>query len=187
MPSFADSWQHTELLKIAKEHRDAIDPGRITDEAVIGVENANRLKVATVFSAITVEAALNDYILIHCNFLDSPYLEGVFGDITTDYLRGSVQKKINLIRDHWPNEIPPELIKDVRKMFEIRNRIAHQSSEFIPSFNSDSGGAMMTNRPLTGEQMLHMLRHHDIALEFLGRFWLHGNRELTSRRRSAGP
>jgi len=185
--SFADSWQHTELLTIAKDHLDAIDLGRITDEGVIGVDNANRLKVVTVFSAITVEAALNDYILIHCNLLDSPYLEGVFGDITTDYLRGSVQKKINLVRDHWPDDFSPELIKDVRTMFEIRNRIAHQSSEFIPSFNSDSGSAMMTNRPLSGEQLLHMLRHHEIALDFLRRFWPPGDRELASRRRTGGP
>ena len=181
MTSFVDSYEYKSLLDIAKEHRDAIDDSRITSEGVIGVSNSNRLRISTVFSAISIEAALNDYTLIHCNFLQSPYLEGIFGDITTDFLRGSVQKKIELVRNHWPDEIPTDLIKDVKELIRIRNRIAHQSGQFIPSFKSESGGAMMTNRPLTGDDMLHMLRHHDIAHDFLSRFWLPGNRELSSR------
>ena len=182
MTSFVDSYEYKSLLDIAKQNRDAIDDARITTEGVIGVDNHNRLMISTVFSAITIEAALNDYTLIHCNFLDSPYLEGVFGDITTDFLRGSVHKKIELMRTHWPDEMTADLIKEVKELIRIRNRIAHQSGQFIPSFKSDTGGAMMTNRPLAGDDMLHMLRHHDIAYDFLGRFWLPGNRELASRR-----
>lgn len=138
--------------------------------------------VSTVFSAITIEAALNDYVLIHCNFLERPYLQGVFGDITTDYLRGSIQKKINLVRDHWPDKFPDHLLNDVRELFRIRNRIAHQSGEFVPAFESDSGNAMMTNRPITSSEMQHTLRHYDIAKDFLSRFWLPGTRELLYRR-----
>lgn len=182
MTSFVDSYEYKSLLNIAKENRDAIDESRITTEGVIGVANHNRLMISTVFSAITIEAALNDYTLIHCNFLDSPYLEGVFGDITTDFLHGSVHKKIELVRNHWPDEIPGQLIKDVKELIRIRNRIAHQSGQFIPSFKSETGDAMMTNRPLTGNEMLHMVKHHDIAHDFLSRFWLPGSRELTSRR-----
>ncbi|HUT88548.1 MAG TPA: hypothetical protein VMY37_03575 [Thermoguttaceae bacterium] len=182
MTSFVDSWQYTSLLDIARSHRDAIDDERITPEGVIGVDNHNRLMVSTVFSAITIEAALNDYTLIHCNFLDVPYLQGIFGDIASDYLRGSIHKKIDLLRRHWPDEIPSEVIKEVKELIRIRNRIAHQTGEFVRSFKSDTGDAVMTNRPLTGDEMLHMLRHYDIAYDFLSRFWLPGSRELASRR-----
>ena len=182
MTSFVDSWQYTSLLNIAKDNRDAIDDARITDEGVIGVDNHNRLMVSTVFSAITIEAALNDYTLIHCNFLDVPYLQGVFGDIVKDYLRGSIHKKIELLRKHWPDEIPPKLVKDVKELIRIRNLIAHQTGEFVPAFKSDTGDAMMTNRPLTGDEMLHMLKHYDIAYDFLSRFWLPGSREIDHRR-----
>ncbi len=181
MTSFADSWEHKELLGIAKQHLDSVDRTRVSKEHVIGVDNHKTLMVATVFSAISIEAALNDYVLIHCNFLDVPYLQGVFGDISADYLRGSIQKKINLVRDHWPDEFPDNLLKDVRELFRIRNRIAHQSGTFVPSFESDDGNAMVRNRPLTSEEMQHMLRHYDIAHDFLGRFWLPGTRELMHR------
>jgi hypothetical protein len=182
MTSFIDSWQYTTLLDIAKESFNAIDRQRVTEEHVIGVDNHNRLMVSTVFSAITIEAALNDYVLVHCNFLERPYLQGVFGDITTDYLCGSIQKKINLVRDHWPDKFPDHLLKDVRELFRIRNRIAHQSGKFVPAFESDSGNAMMTNRPITSSEMQHMLRHYDIAKDFLSRFWLPSTRELLYRR-----
>jgi hypothetical protein len=36
----------------------------------------------------------------------------------------------------------------------------------------------MSNWELTADKMCHMLRHYEIARDFLGRFGLPGNREL---------
>ena len=36
----------------------------------------------------------------------------------------------------------------------------------------------MKNSPLSNDDMQHMLRHHEIASDFLSRFWLPGSREL---------
>ena len=75
-------------------------------------------------------------------------------------------------------------LKEVRELIRIRNRISHQTGEFVPAFKSDSDGAMMTNRLLTGDEMLHMLKYYEIAYDSLSRFWLPGSRELAHRRPS---
>jgi hypothetical protein len=76
-------------------------------------------------------------------------------------------------------EFPPELIGDVRKLIEIRNRITHQSGRFTPSKDSEDGRSTIRNKPLSATDMQHMLRHSQIAREFLEQFWLPGTRELT--------
>ena len=178
MTSFVDSWEYQALLNISKQHLDALDRTRVREDTIIGIDNYNTLMVSTVFAAISIEAALNNYILIHCLFLDKPYLQEVFGDITENYLRVPIHKKINLVRDHWPDGFPAKLLQDVREMFRIRNHITHQSGELLTANDADDGNAKMRNRPLTDDDMRHMLRHHDIAYDFLSCFWLPGTREL---------
>jgi hypothetical protein len=178
MMSFADSPEHQELLNISKQHLDALDRSRVRADAIIGVDNASKLKVATVFAATAIEAALNDYILSHCLPLGRPYLQDIFGDITKRYLFGPVREKIQLLRDHWPDQFPSALLNDVRKLFEIRNRIMHRTGEFLSRDDAHGGNAVMKNRPLTNDDMQHMLRHYDIAHDFLSRFWFPGSREL---------
>jgi hypothetical protein len=179
MTSFADSWEYQELLNIAKEHLDSLDRSRVHSDAIIGVDNFSKMKVSAVFAAVAIEAALNDFVLIHCLFLEQPYLQGVLGDITENFLRASVHQKINLVRDHWPDEFPTDLLKDVRELFRIRNRITHQTHEFQTGNYATNGQAVMKNCPLTNDEMQHMLRHYDIARDFLSRFWLPGNREFS--------
>ncbi len=181
MPSFVDHLECRELLTISKQHLDAVDRNRVRPDGIIGIDNLNTLKVSTVFAAMSIEVAVNDYILIHCLFVDTPYLQDVFGEITTRYLRVPVSEKIDFLKHHWPDEFPEELLLDVRKLFAIRNRIAHQSSKFLPL---RKGKAVMKNRPLTNEEMRHMLRHYDLAHDFLSRFWLPGDRELRQSARS---
>ncbi|HUT09343.1 MAG TPA: hypothetical protein VMY42_02510 [Thermoguttaceae bacterium] len=187
MTSFVDSFEYQELLNISKEHLDALDRTRIREDAVIGVDNYNRLMVSTVFAAISIEAALNNYILIHCLFLDRPYLQGLFADITENYLRASIHTKLNLVRDHWPDGFSADILQDVRELFRIRNRITHQSGDLLTANDAQDGNAKMRNRPLTRNDMQHMLRHYDIAYDFLSRFWLPGSRELEYVRDSAIP
>jgi hypothetical protein len=184
MTSFADSWEHQEFLKISKQHLDALDATRVRPDAVIGVDNWNNLKVASVFAAIAVEAALNDYILAHCLSLRKPYLQDVFGDITKRFLRGSVDAKVEFLREHWPDEIPSPLVKDVKRLFVIRNRIVHRTGEYPARHESDDGNAVMKNSSLSNEEMQHMRRHYDIARDFLSRFWFPGARELDQPPRS---
>ncbi len=178
MASFADSWAHQELLNISKRHRDAMDHNRVRADAVIGVDNWCNLMVSTVFAAISIERALNDYILIHCVFVATPYLQEVVGDITAYYLRAPIHKKINLLRDHWPDELPLTLLKDVNELFRIRNLITHQTGMFQAASNTNEGYAVMHDQALTNADMQHALRHYEIARDLLSRFWLPGSREL---------
>lgn len=178
MPSFVDSWDYQELLAISKDHLDSMDAARVRPDAIIGTDNYAKLKVSTVFAAIAIEAALNNFVLIHCLFVDEPYLQEVFGTVTKNFLRSSVHEKIKLLRRNWPDEFPDDLIKDVKELFRIRNRVTHESDEFISAARSDDGKAMIQNRPLTNDEMQHMRRHHDIAYDLLSRFWFPGNREL---------
>jgi len=178
MTSFVDSWEYQELLAISKDHIDSLDPTRVGPNAIIGIDNYAKLKVSTVFAAISIEAALNNFILMHCLFLQTPYLQEVFGSVTKKFLRTSVHEKIQLLRQNWPDEFPDELIRDVKQLFNIRNRVTHESDEFITANRADDGRAEIRNRPLTDEEMQHMLRHYDIAYDFLSRFWFPGNREL---------
>jgi hypothetical protein len=182
MTSFVDNWPHRELLNISKSHLDAIDRSRIIEGSVVGLDNHANLKVSTVFAAIAIEAALNDYVLTHCVFLEKPYLQEIFGSITSSFLRSSVQQKINLVRDNWPTPFPEELIADVRNLFRIRNRVTHESGTYVTANFSYEGGAFVRNNPLSKEDNAHMLRHHEIAFSFLEHFWLPGNRELESVR-----
>lgn len=184
MSSFAENYQHQCLLEISRRHREAVDPTRIYDGKVIGRANWDNLAVSTVFAAIAIEAALNDYVLSHCLFVDTPYLQEVFGEFTEHFLRGSVQNKLKLLVDRWPDPFPEQLLKDVRELIRIRNRIAHQTGEFRTANESADRRGKMTNRALTADEIWHTLRHHEIARDFLERFWLPGTREL---RQGLGP
>ena len=185
MTSFGDSWQHMELLSISKSHLDQLDPSRVNDEHVIGTDSLANLKVSTAFAAITIEAALNDYLLTHCLFIERPYLQEIFKTLTKKFLRASVPEKIRLLRQNWPDEFPDDLIRDVNELFRIRNRVTHQSGEFDTA-NETGSNSQVRNNPLTAADMQHMRRHHEIAMDFLGRFWLPGDRELNSNRENAG-
>jgi hypothetical protein len=185
--SFVDSWQYQELLNISKQHRDAVDATRVHADAIIGIDNWNTLQVSTVFAAISIEAAVNDYILFHCLCLEMPYLQEVFGEITKNYLRGSVHQKLKLVTEHWPDEFPATLLQDVRELFRLRNWITHQTNEFLSANKTDDGKAVMQSRQLTNDEMQHMLRHYDIAYDFMSRFWLPGSRELNQRQPGKSP
>jgi hypothetical protein len=125
--SFAESWEYQELLGISKEARESVDPERVWPHAIVGADNFNHLRVSTVFAAISIEAALNDYILVHCLFVETSYLQSVFGEITTSFLWAPVRKKVAFLKEHWPDEIPPALLKDVEQLFKIRNQVTHQT------------------------------------------------------------
>ncbi len=87
MSSFAQSYQHQCLLEISRRHREAIDPNRVYDGKVIGQDNWDNLAVSTVFAGIAIEAALNDFVLSHCLFVEAPYLQEVFGEVMEQFLR----------------------------------------------------------------------------------------------------
>ncbi len=178
MTTFAQNNQHQCLLEISRRHRDAVDTTRVYDGKVIGQDNWDNLAVSTMFAAIAIEAALNDYVLSHCLFVETPYLQEVFEKVVAHFLRGPVQNKIKLLTERWPDPFPQELLKDVQEIIRIRNRIAHQTGEFRTANETVDRRSEMTNRALTADDMWHMLRHHEIARDFLGRFWLPGDREL---------
>jgi len=177
VPNFAENVAQTELLDIVKSNLDSLDPARVRPDKIIGVDNVSKLKVATVFAAIAIESALNDYILIHCLFVERPYLQNVFGEISKRFLRSSVLEKIDFLRRHWRDEFPAQLISDVKNLFRIRNKVTHQTGEYL-SADSNSGKPVLRNVVLTLDEMQHMRRHHAIATDFLSRFWLPGSREV---------
>lgn len=187
MTSFADSWQYQELLAISKDHLDSLDHTRVRSDTVIGNDNLAKLKVSTVFAAISLEAALNNFILVHCLHIENAYLQGMFGKITKQYLLCSVHEKISLIRQCWPEVFPDSLVADVKEMFRIRNRVTHESDEIVANADSKGGGPVVKNRPLTNDQMQHMRRHYDISRDFLSRFWFPGDRELNQRCEESEP
>ena len=178
MSSFAQSYQHQCLLNISRRHRDSVDPDRIFTDNVAGQDNWDNLDVSTVFAAIAIEASLNDYVLSHCLFVEGRYLQGIFGEVAKNYLRGSVHNKIDLLKKHWPDLLPKELLKDIQELIRIRNSIAHQTGEFRAEHQAADQCGQMTNCSMPAKDRLHMLRHYEIALDFLSRFWLPGNREL---------
>ena len=176
-PSFADYVDIRELLDISKAHLDALDRSRIYDGKIIGVDNVQNLKVATVFAGIAIEAALNDFLHVHSLFSEFPYLQSFFAEVTQRFLRGSVQHKINLLLKCWPQPFDHDLVKDVRRVFEIRNRVVHKTGKLL--FSDDAHGVKsLSNDPLSADDMQHMLRHHVVAERFLSGFWLPGTREL---------
>jgi hypothetical protein len=177
MPNFADHFEIRELLNISKAQLDALDRSRIRDGKIIGGDNAQKLKVATVFAGIAIEASLNDFLQVHCLFAESPYLQSFFGELTHRCLRGSVQGKIDLLLRFWPQPFDPDLVKDVRRIFQIRNRVVHRTGKLL--FSDDGHGVKsLSNDPLSDDDMQHMLSHHNIAERFLSNFWLPGQREL---------
>ena|SRR3972149_534445 len=177
-PNFAEHFEIRELLDISKAHLDALDRSRMSDGVVIGNDNFANLKVATIFSGIAIEAALNDFIQIHCLFIHEPYMQSFFAEVTTHYLWAGMDRKIKLLRKCWHISFPDELINDVMKLIGIRNRIVHQTGRFKPDQNRSHGISALSNYPLTADKMRHMLRHYDIAKDFLSLFWLPGDIEL---------
>jgi len=127
MATFAESWEYQNDLNIAKESLDALDHGRIYDGKIIGQDNLNRLRVSTVFSCIAVEKALNDFVMCHFLFLDNTYLQAFFAEGRNRMLRADVETKLRTVSRFWPDPFPDDLLNDVRKMFNIRNRIIHQT------------------------------------------------------------
>jgi hypothetical protein len=116
MPSFAENYQHRCLLEVSRRHREAVDPARVYDGKVIRQDNWDNLAISTVFAAVAIEAALNDYVLSHCLFVEPAYLQEVFGEVTWHFLRGSVQNKLKLLIDRWPDPFPEQMLKDVREL-----------------------------------------------------------------------
>ncbi len=129
---------------------------RVRPDAVIGVDNYAKLKVSTVFAAISIEAAVNNFILMHCLFLQQPYLQEVFGTIATKFLRSSIHDKIKVLRQNWPDEFPDDLMHDVREPFRIRNQVTHLSDEFVTKARS-SDGKKCVRKPL---------KHHGLIQAF---------------------
>jgi hypothetical protein len=178
MSVFAEYYPIKCLLEISKRHREAVDSSRVYDGKVIGQDNWDNLAVSTVFAAMAIEAALNDYVLSHCLFLEAPYLQKVFGEVTEQYLYSSIQKKIDLLAKCWSQEIPQELVNNVRDLIRIRNRVAHQTGELRTANECNGGRPQMSNRLLTQAETWQMLGHYEVAQNFLNRFWLPGNREF---------
>lgn len=178
-PNYAKNYEHKCLLDISRRHREAVDDSRVYDGKVIGQDNWDTLAVSTVFAAIAIEAALNDFVLSHCLFMERPYLQGVIGDVAKQYLRSApIHKKLDLVHNHWPDPIPPALLTDVRRLIDIRNRITHQKPEFRPAETVVSR-SLMTGLPgVPNTDLLHMLQHYEIAHDLLSRFWTPGAREM---------
>jgi hypothetical protein len=179
-PNFAMYYPIQCHLGISKRHLDALDPARVRDGRVIGQDNMDNLMVSTMFSAIAVEAALNEYVLSHCLFLDLEYLQKAFRDITKQFMRSSIQNKLHLLLECWPQEFPDELVKDVRRLIDIRNKITHQAGSIKTESETSDRRGTMGNFQLDAADGAHMLRHHDIAQDFLSRFWYPGNDEIAT-------
>jgi hypothetical protein len=159
MPSFAEYYPIKCLLDISRRHREAVDSSRVYDGKIIGQDNWDTLSVSTVLAAIAIEASLNDFTLSHCLFLAFLYLQEAFGAVTEQFLRTSIHKKIDLLVKLWPEELPTDPVKDVRKLISIRNRIAHQTGEFRTANETDHGRGEMPNRGLNADEAWHCLKH----------------------------
>lgn len=176
---FAASPAIQELLQISKSHLDAVDRSRMHDGVVVGNDNFANLMVSTVFAAVAIETAFNEFIQIHCLFINVPYLQSFYANLTERYLWARTDDKINLVQECWPTPFPDGLIKEVRELFRIRNRVTHQTGRLKPVEDRSHGIESLTNKPLDANAMRHMLRHYEIAHDFLSHFGLPGNAELS--------
>lgn len=95
--TFAASWQIQELLQISKSHLDAVNRSRMRDGVVIGNDNFANLMVSTVFAAVAIETAFNEFIQVHCLFIDIPYLQTFYAEFTERYLWARTDDKIKLV------------------------------------------------------------------------------------------
>lgn len=175
---FAASPAIQELLQISKSHLDAVDRSRMHDGIVVGNDNFANLMVSTVFAAVAIETAFNQFIQVHCLFVDLPYLQTFYANLTERYLWARIDEKINLVQGCWPTPFPDGLIREVRELFRVRNRVTHQTGRLMPVEDRSHGIESLTNKPLDADEMRHMLQHYEIALVFLSHFGLPGNAAL---------
>ncbi len=97
------------------------------DGVVVGNDNFANLLVSTVFAAVAIETAFNEFIQVHCLFIDVPYLQSFYANLTERYLWARTDDKINLVQECWPTPFPDGLITEVRELFRVRNRVTHQT------------------------------------------------------------
>jgi len=180
MSKYSDSWVHTRMLSIAQDSLDRVERSRVREDTVIGMDNWDRLYVSTVFSAIAIEAAINDFLQIHCLFAHSPYLQEFFGKAVDALTRLSTPEKIKLVKKFSSCTIEQDLLDEVRRLIEIRNRIIHQKGEFTPGHKREEGTASLSLAlsPVKDGEIVHMMRHPDIARRFLSSFGSPGTAEL---------
>lgn len=143
--------------------------------------------MSTVFSAISIEAAINDFLQTHCLFVQSPYLQEFFGEAIDALMRLPTPRKLDLVKKFSTYAIEQDLRKDVQRLIEIRNRIIHQKGEFTPCHKNEDGTAALTQSlsPLRDGDIVHMLRHVEIARTFLSTFGSPGSAELDQWRSPA--
>lgn len=178
MSTYADSWIHTRMLEIARAHRDALDTERVIDGCVIGQDNFDKLYVSTVFSALAIERAVNDFIQTHALFSDLPYFQKFFGLAVEQLLWLRNDRKLKLVTDFYSGEVDGTLLEEVKRLIKIRNSIVHPKGEFKSSRESDDGRSCLSTSGLSEENVKHMLGHVEIAERFLGSFGPPGTNEL---------
>jgi hypothetical protein len=132
-PSFANDWQIRELLDISKSQLDAIDRSRLPDGRVIGLDNFAKLKISMVFAALAIESALNHFIQIHSLLPREPYLQTFIAEVSNRFLWARTDQKLSLLKKCWSSPFPENMISDVTRLIEIRNKVVHEKGriEFV--------------------------------------------------------
>ncbi len=179
MNTYADSWIHTRMLEIAQEHFDALDRSRVCNGRVTGLDNFDKLFVSTIFSAIAIETAVNDFLQVHSLFADIPYLQEFFGRAVDSLLWENSTKKLELVKRFSCRKPDKALVGEIKRLIKIRNKITHQKGEFTPAHQNDSNeDSLSVGSPLDGDDIRHMLLHVDLARRFLQSFGPPGSAEL---------
>lgn len=102
-------------------------PGIIEDHGII----------ASIFSAASIEATINLYILLPIVLIKDSKIRSFFGCLLTKYFRSPIFAKLNFVCETLPelknNKV---LLKRIEKLFSYRNSIMHSSPEHFETIEN---------------------------------------------------
>jgi hypothetical protein len=117
------------FMDIAKKHLDYIEKKQTKVLNIPGIIEDHGL-VTSIFSAASIEAAINLYILIPIVYINNSETRIFYGDLISHYFRSPIHLKLKFICERFPDiGKNKNLLKRVNKLFSYRNLIMHSSPE----------------------------------------------------------
>lgn len=118
------------FMDIARKHLDYIGKikrGELKLPGIIGDHGV----VVSVFSAASIEATINLYILIPIVFIKDNQIRLFYGNLLAKYFRSSIPSKLHFVSETFPElKKKKNLLKKIEKIFSYRNRIMHSALEY---------------------------------------------------------
>ena len=118
-------------MDIARKHLDYVDKIQRNELKLPGIIGDHGV-VASIFSAASIEATINLYILIPIIFIKDNQIRLFYGNLLTKYFRSSIPAKLNFVSETFPElKKKKKLLKKIEKLISYRNRIMHSAAEYV--------------------------------------------------------